>query len=165
MRQHDRLTIRQAAESDLPWLNSASQVVGGPVVVSHGVAHRLNDYPSLIAERHATPVGLATFRIAGAEAELLALAATEQWQGTGSALLAAVEKEVTQAGCRALMLCTTNDNTDALRFYQRRGYQLKTLHAGAFAEVQRIKGISGEVMGQHQIVIRDELVLEKALRA
>lgn len=161
MRQHDRLNIRTITEADLLWLDTASQAVGGPMVVSLGTPHRLSDYPTFIAERGSTPVGFATFRIAGLEAELLALAATEQWQGTGSTLLAAVETEVVQAGCRQLMLCTTNDNTDALRFYQRRGYHFKALNAGAFAEVRRIKGITGEVVGQHQIVIRDELVLAK----
>ncbi len=165
MKSAASLSIRDATDADEPWLIVASREVGGPMVVSQGTAYQLRDYPSLIADSEAVPIGFATFRIEGAQAELLALAATEQWQGTGSALLAAVETKVEQAGCQRLMLCTTNDNTDALRFYQRRGYHLKALNAGAFAEVQRIKGMTGQIVGQHQIVIRDELVLEKPLRA
>ena len=38
------------------------------------------------------------------------------------------------AGCTHLSVTTTNDSVDALRFYQRRGFHLVRLRAGAVDE-------------------------------
>jgi hypothetical protein len=56
---------------------------------------------------------------------------------------------------------TTNDNVDALRFYQRRGFRLAELHPGAVDEARaRLKPEIPRV-GDHGIPLRDELMLEK----
>ena len=64
---------------------------------------------------------------------------------------------------RRLWVLTTNDNVDALRFYQRRGFRLTGLHACAVdrARTQLKPEIPPE--GEYGIPLRDELVLEKAL--
>ena len=48
----------------------------------------------------------------------------ERHSGAGTALLEAIERVARDAGCTRLWLITTNDNVDALRFYQRRGFRL-----------------------------------------
>ncbi|MEA2527608.1 MAG: hypothetical protein QOF73_4835 [Thermomicrobiales bacterium] len=50
----------------------------------------------------------------------------------------------------------------ALRFYQRRGYRLVRLHAGAVDEARRIKPAIPEI-GEQDIPIHDEIELEKSL--
>ena len=65
-------------------------------------------------------------------------------------------------GCSRLWLITTNDNLDALRFYQRRGMRIAAVHAGAI-EVSRALKPSISMTGAYGIEIRDELELEKAL--
>jgi hypothetical protein len=55
-------------------------------------------------------------------------------------------------------LVTTNDNIDALRLYQRRGFRLTTLHTGAVDRARMLKP-SIPKLGRHGIPIRDELVL------
>ena len=63
-----------------------------------------------------------------------------------------------QGGGR-LWLVTTNDNLDALRFYQRRGLRITAVAAGAVDEARKIKpGIP--LLGDHGIAIRDEITLE-----
>jgi ribosomal protein S18 acetylase RimI-like enzyme len=58
---------------------------------------------------------------------------------------------------------TTNDNTRALRFYQRAGFRLTALRVGAVAEARKVKpeipshGLDG-------IPIRDELELTMELQ-
>jgi GNAT superfamily N-acetyltransferase len=80
----------------------------------------------------------------------------DQWTGVGTALLAAVERKA-----RRLWLLTTNDNVDALRFYQRRGFRLAELHPGGVEESRaRLKPEIPET-GEYGIPIRDELILEK----
>jgi hypothetical protein len=64
------------------------------------------------------------------------------------------------AGCTRLWLITTNDNVDALRFYQRRGFRLAALHAGAVDRSRtRLKPEIPEI-GDHGIPLRDEIELE-----
>jgi hypothetical protein len=55
---------------------------------------------------------------------------------------------------------TTNDNLEALRFYQRRGFVLVALHAGAIAESRRLKPAI-PLAGRYGIAIRDEIELER----
>lgn len=65
-----------------------------------------------------------------------------------------------RAGCTRLWLVTTNDNLDALRFYQRRGFRLSRLRPGAVdLSRQTLKPEIPEV-GTFGIAIRDELELE-----
>jgi ribosomal protein S18 acetylase RimI-like enzyme len=59
-------------------------------------------------------------------------------------------------------LITTNDNTHALRFYQRRGFVLSALHRGA---IRRSRQLKPEIplAGFGGIPIRDELELQMSL--
>jgi GNAT superfamily N-acetyltransferase len=107
--------------------------------------------------------GLAAYEVEADECELVSLDAFVARRGVGTALLEAVAAEARRASCRRLWLITTNDNLDALRFYQRRGMRLVAVHAGAIAESRRLKPSISEV-GAYGIPIRDELELELVLR-
>ena len=108
-------------------------------------------------------MGVLTYRIDGMQCEVSALYTATSWQGTGSALIDAAVQRARTAGCRRLWLVTTNDNVDALRFYQRRGFRLAELHAGAVDDSRaRLKPSISET-GEHGIPIHDELVLERIL--
>jgi ribosomal protein S18 acetylase RimI-like enzyme len=98
-----------------------------------------------------------------ADAEILTLHAARQWGGVGTALVAALEQIAADQGWGRLWVLTTNDNVDALRFYQRRGFRLTRLHAGAVnqARAQPKREIPPE--GEYGIPLRDELVLEKLI--
>jgi hypothetical protein len=62
-----------------------------------------------------------------------------------------------------LFLITTNDNTHALRFYQRRGLRLCALRPGAVDEARRtLKPEIGEI-GNDGIPIHDEVELDLLL--
>ena len=95
--------------------------------------------------------------------ELVAINAFSQWQGVGSALIEAVTASARALGFEAIRLSTTNDNVDALRFYQRRGFRLTALRPGAVDEARRLKPTIS-VNGQHGIPIHDELDLVRSLR-
>ncbi len=65
-------------------------------------------------------------------------------------------------GCGTLWCTTTNDNVDALRLYQRRGFRLVRLRPGAVEESRLVKPEIPRV-GAHGIPLRDELDLERPL--
>ena len=95
----------------------------------------------------------------GDELEVLTLDAVERWQGVGTALLNAAIEIARSRGCRRLWLITTNDNVDALRFYQRRGLRLARIEPAPWTGPPDAQaGDPGG--GLHGIPIRDELELE-----
>ncbi len=138
-------------------------------MVSQGRLHTLHEHAGFIAVQEQVALGFAIYRIDAdpLQAELLAIRALQQWRGIGSALMTHLEDHLKKQAVETLWLCTTNDNLDALRFYQQRGFHLTQLVPGAFDEVRRIKGLPGteEVIGNYGIPIRDELVLTKQLLA
>lgn len=142
-----------AARLDAGW--------GGPLQARRGELHDVLALPGFVAEERSRPLGLATYRIEGEECELAFLEAFERDRGIGTALLDAVLGAA--ADCRRAWVVTTNDNLDALRFYQRRGFRLVELRPGAVdAARESLKPTIGRA-GEHGIPIRDELELELVL--
>jgi hypothetical protein len=63
-------------------------------------------------------------------------------------------------GCREIRLTTTNDNVDALRFYQRRGFRMAELRPGAVDESRQHKPQIPRV-GDYGIPLHDEIDLTR----
>jgi GNAT superfamily N-acetyltransferase len=135
---------------------------GATVVVSRGRMLDAARLPALVCVLDGEVAGLATYDVRGDECELVSIDAFVPRRGVGTALLEAVAAEARRASCRRLWLITTNDNIDALRFYQRRGMRLVAVHPGAVDESRRLKPSISEV-GMYGIPIRDELELELLL--
>jgi ribosomal protein S18 acetylase RimI-like enzyme len=155
--------VRPAAPADRPWV---TEVLvgrwGASVIVSRGRSHEASRLAALVAEVDGERLGLATYRIEGDEMELVTLDALVQGRGVGSALLHATRQRGVSAGCRRLWLVTTNDNLDALRFYQRRGMRVAAVHRGAADAARKTKPAIPEV-GRYSIAVHDEIELELLL--
>jgi GNAT superfamily N-acetyltransferase len=121
------------------------------------------DYPALIAEEDGRLLGVLTYIVRGNECEVLTIHTAKQWRGAGTALIAEVERIAARQGCNRIWLITTNDNLDALRFYQRRGFRLAAVYPGA-VDFSRAN-IKPEIpeLGEFGIPLRDEIELEKDL--
>jgi ribosomal protein S18 acetylase RimI-like enzyme len=66
-------------------------------------------------------------------------------------------------GCKVVWLTTTNDNLDAIRFYQRRGFRISALRPGAVDRArEKLKPEIPEV-GSYGIRMSDELDLDLQL--
>jgi GNAT superfamily N-acetyltransferase len=119
--------------------------------------------PAVLSWSGGELTGVATYILDGNDCEILTLHAAARQKGIGTALITAVQDIAIDAGCRRLWVVTTNDNVDALRFYQRRGFRLVHVRPGA---VERSReGLKPEIprLGSHGIPLRDELELEIAL--
>jgi GNAT superfamily N-acetyltransferase len=134
---------------------------GGETVVTKGTVHRLSDLVAVIAWKDDARVGAATFAVGRDACELISANSMEVRKGIGTALLRAVEAEALALGCRRIRLTITNDNLDALRFYQKQGYCLTNLYPGG-AHPSRMKA-DPPAIGRNGIPIRDELEMEKEL--
>jgi GNAT superfamily N-acetyltransferase len=83
------------------------------------------DHPALVAETGGGQLlGMLTYvpQQDWQQCEILTVHADEQWRGAGTALIEAAGQLARRQGCARLWVITTNDNVDALRFYQRRGF-------------------------------------------
>jgi GNAT superfamily N-acetyltransferase len=157
------LRVDPVGEADRAWIREVTIAEwGAEIVVAHDEVFRPDRLDGLVARFGSERVGLATFEIRGEECELVTLNALRSRRGVGSALLEAVRSAARDAGCRRLRLVTTNDNVDALRFYQRRGFSLVAVHRGAVERSRRIKP-EIPLQGDHGIPIRDEIELEQDL--
>jgi GNAT superfamily N-acetyltransferase len=120
-------------------------------------------HPTLLTWWGDDLVGVATYVVEGEACELLTLHAQHRYAGVGTGLVEAVVKAARRAGCRRLWVVTTNDNVDALRFYQRRGFRLTQLRTGAVDASRETLKPEIPLVGAHDIPLRDELELELAL--
>jgi GNAT superfamily N-acetyltransferase len=155
--------IREAQEVDREWMREvATRRWGSPVVVSRGQAHSVESLPGLLAMRHDWPLGLLTYHIAGSECEIITLDSMIGGMGLGTMLLAAIQQTARAARCQRLWLITTNDNTTALRYYQKRGFRLVAVHIDALEHSRRIKP-EIPLIGNDGIPLRDEIELQMIL--
>ena len=107
-------------------------------------------------------VGLITFRIIHDEMEILSLDSLKENKGIGTALLDTAFQEAKLMGCTRIMLITTNDNLPALRFYQRRGFEMVRIYRNAVEEARKIKP-QIPVIGIDCIPVKHEIELERKL--
>ena len=112
---------------------------GAVRVVSRGKLWNPLDLPGFVAERGGDIVGLVTYRHEADATEVVTLDSFAEGEGVGSALLQAVAEAAREQGKTSLWLITTNDNIPAIRFYQRRGWDMVALHHGALARSRRLK--------------------------
>jgi GNAT superfamily N-acetyltransferase len=156
------VAVRKPQEVERAWIRQFLDGAWGAPVVSRGVAHDASQLPALMAVEADEIVGLATYHFAHDECEVVTLDSLREGQGVGSALLNAVGEEAGRRGCRRLWLITSNDNVNAIRFYQRRGMRLVAVHRDAIDEARRIKPAI-PLVGDHGIPIHDELEFELRL--
>jgi ribosomal protein S18 acetylase RimI-like enzyme len=105
-----------------------------------------------------------SYQIANGQLQIVSIDAKTPRQETGTALLVAAVSVARSDGCRRAWLVTTNDNLDALRFYQRRGWRLVQVHRGAVDAARALKP-QIPTMGGYGVEIHDEIELEHALTA
>ena len=110
-------------------------------------------------------IGLLTYRVDGDALELTAVAAEPRRHGTGTALVDALVAAARYVGVSRIWVVTTNDNLDALAFYEHRGFRVTTVRTGAIDEARRTLKPSIPVVGQHGIEMHDEIELTRVLPA
>ena len=155
--------LKPLTDADTDWLRRvvAEYCGGDPVITPDGV-YVVRDLPGFVAEEEGTRVGLAQYRIAAGDCEIITLASLRSCRGIGSELVTAVRAVAERAGCRRLRVCTSNDNLHALGFYQKRGFALARLHRGAMERVRQVKpGVP--LVGAGGIPLRDIIELELTL--
>jgi GNAT superfamily N-acetyltransferase len=155
--------IRPVNKDDKEWVTSLlTEWWVGPKIVTRGKLHHAEELPGFIAMKEGQPVGLITYDIIGDQCEVVTMDSLAEQIGIGSALINEVKNVATVKGCQRLWVITNNDNTKALRFYQKRGFLLVAVHRNAVAQDRLLKP-EIPLIGNDGIPIRDEIELEIVL--
>jgi ribosomal protein S18 acetylase RimI-like enzyme len=157
------IKIRSLEENDKEWLKRLIISEWASIkVVTRGIVHFVDNLPGYIAIQDNQKVGLITFRISEDECEIITLNSIKDNIGIGTALLEELENYISSIGCKRLWVITTNDNTDALRFYQLKGFRIKAIYIDSIKEARKLKP-EIPLRAINDIEIRDEIELEKIL--
>lgn len=128
-------------------------------MVVHGECFDLGKAEGFYVEKDGAVTGLLTYRVFDGTMEILSLDSIHENQGIGTSLLNMAIFEAKVLKCCRITVITTNDNLHALRFYQKRGFDIVALHRNALDLARKLKpeipnkGIDG-------ISLRHEFELE-----
>lgn len=156
-------TFRRLTRDDLPRLRQFwVEHWGGEEMITRGNVYHPEQLDGFVIEDGKEWIGLLTFFVKDNECEVTSLDSLREGQGIGTKLMNAVVEEARKQGCNRVFLITTNDNMHALRFYQKRGFELVAVHRGAVNESRKLKP-SIPLTGFDDIPLRDEIELELLL--
>lgn len=156
-------TLRPAAVADRPWLRQFMRDHwGAEEMVAAGRLFYPAENPAFLAVEDGQVVGVVTYEFHADECEITSINTHYPTSGIGTALIGRVAAEARSRSCRRVWLITTNDNLNALRFYQKRGFRLAALYPGAVDESRTIKP-QIPLVGENGIPLHDEIRLELAL--
>ncbi len=159
----ETFTIRPTTPEDRSWIVSIlHRYWASEQIYAKGRVLDASTLPGFAAFRGDTPVGLITYFIEDDSCEIVTHNSMTDSGGIGSCLLAEVRREARNNGCTRLWLMTTNDNTPALRFYQRRDFDLVALHHNSVHDGRQLKRSIPD-RGHADIPIRHEIELEYKL--
>jgi GNAT superfamily N-acetyltransferase len=152
--------VRRGEASDESWIEKtlAQNWGGAKVIVNDEIVDLLEHMTLIAGERN----GLIIFRLVP-KPELLFLEALVPNAGVGTALLDAVVEYLRNLGASQLSVTTTNDNLNALSFYQRHGFRLSELRPGAVDRARLLKPTI-PLIAENGIPICDELELLVQIR-
>ncbi len=125
-----------------------------------------NYYPSklegIFALNKDEIIGFLFFDVQDEYCEIVVFEVLKKFQGVGTRMLEKLKDITKNKDCNRIFLMTNNDNLDALRFYQRRGFQICAIHIDSVKESRKLKpGIP--MTGEYNIPLRDEIDLELKL--
>ncbi len=155
--------IRDLTPEDKHWVQRVlQQYWASTEQVTRGRKFQADELPGIVAVRDGAEVGLLTYHIEGDECEIVTHNSMAGHGGIGSCLLNGVRNKARELGCKRLWLITTNDNTPALRFYQRRDFDIVAFYRNAVTESRALKPTIPDV-GFDGIPIRHEIEMEYEL--
>ncbi|MFX1358451.1 MAG: GNAT family N-acetyltransferase [Promethearchaeota archaeon] len=158
------LTILEVNENDKKWIIQLMEDQWASTrVITRGNVHNTEELPGLIAVQNNMRLGLLIYNIKDFDCEIVSLNSLVKRKGIGSALIQRVIKIATKRSCKRIWVITTNDNTEALRFYQMRGFKIKAVYIDAVKKSRQLKP-ELPLLGIDNIEIRDEIELEKELK-
>lgn len=113
----------------------------------------------LIVYENEVIIGLITYEIVNDECEILSLDSKLENRGIGTQLIDLIKEIARSNGCHKIKLITTNDNINALKFYQRRGFDMVRIYHNSLKVSRQLKP-SIPLIGEYNIPLMHEIEFE-----
>ena len=157
------IEIKEVSKGDSPLIASfIEERWGSPISVSKGRVFNTADLPGFLYKKDKEILGLVTYHIEGNACEIVTLDSQINNQGLATQLIKKVIERAREKGCSRVWLITTNDNTNALRFYQKRGFEWLGFYRNSMEVSRKLKPEIPE-FGEDGIPIKHEIEFELRL--
>lgn len=131
-------------------------------MVVRGQEFDMSEMEGVVAHNEGQIIGLITYMFRNRICEIMSLDSLEEKQGIGTALLNMVIQEAKESNIQKVVLITTNDNINAIRFYQRRGFDMVNLYRNILDVSRKLKP-EIPLIGENDIPLRHEIEFEMIL--
>ncbi len=135
---------------------------GSPFSVSRGKIFDTTILPGFICKKNDEIIGLLTYNIKDDECEIVTLDSKINVIGLGTKLISKVIDKARENNCKRVWLITSNDNSNAIRFYQKRGFEWVGFYKDAMKKSRKLKPEIPE-LGNDNIPIKHEIEFEYKL--
>ncbi|CAM4481161.1 GNAT family N-acetyltransferase [Paenibacillus tarimensis] len=136
--------------------------LSGEIMVSRGRVHRLRSLPGYVVRHEQELAGCILYYMANSECEIVSLDSQVENRGIGTKLIQSVIERAKRENCKRIWLITSNDNIRAIRFYQKRGFDMAAVHRNAITEARIIKPTI-PLLGYDDIPVKHEVEFELLL--
>ncbi len=113
----------------------------------------------IVVKEEGEIIGLLTYEIKDTTLEIISLDSLVEGKGIGTNLINCVKKIARKSGCKRIILITTNDNINAIRFYQKRGFDMVHFYHNAIDISRQIKP-EIPLLGENGIPLKHEIEFE-----
>jgi N-acetylglutamate synthase-like GNAT family acetyltransferase len=158
------MNVRRVEPGDRAWVAEVVRThFASTRMVSRGrVYEDVSLLDGFIVEGDGRPIGLALWEEIEGDAELVVMVTLNRGSGAGMMLIDAVVDYAREHTWRRLWLITTNDNVDAIRFYQRAGWDWVAFYRNAVKDARALKPEIDE-FGAYGLPILHEIEFEAPL--
>ena len=158
------IVYRKVFKKDKNWIDRfIKSNWGSEKIVVHSDIYYPAQLEGFIAEHNDQIAGLVTYIIAKEYCEIITLNSLLKSKGIGSNLVRHVVETAKIENCKKVCLTTTNDNTHAISFYRKLGFNITEIRKNAIAESRRIKP-EIPLIGENGRPVNDEIVFTLILR-
>lgn len=160
--------MRKAGNMDIKPISSENRQQVNDFIVSHwfstdmvvrGEIIDMTVLDGFVVYEGENIIGLLTYKIDGTECEIVSLDSLAENQGIGTSLVNKVIEAAKENNCKKIKLITTNDNLNALRFYQKRGFDMVRIYHNALDVSRKLKP-SIPLVGEFGIPLKHEIEFE-----
>ena len=132
---------------------------GAPYLAINGRLWDSRTMPGFAAVCGDEVLGYLLYEFHDGVCEIMVLESVIQNIGIASALIEKVKMIAKSNDVDKIIVQTSNDNTNAFRFYQRRGFTIREIRLGAMDAARKVKP-SIPLIGEDCIPLRDEIEFE-----
>ncbi|KGN00050.1 GNAT family N-acetyltransferase [Clostridium botulinum] len=132
------------------------------IMIFRGKVHNIAKLPGYLYIINGEIQGLITYEIEDEKCEIVSLDSLNENKGIGSNLIEKVIETANYKKCKEVWLITTNDNIRAIRFYQKREFDMSNIYINAVNEARKLKP-EIPLRGYDDIPILHEIEFKKDL--